>query len=95
MFFFGTGIKAVKTGYFPPLDSVQFNDIIATKTLFSKIKGYILIVLPIVSLLILAYAYNIFMSFTDQEPIKFFQEMHKEKCITKQSRPIKNLQAAF
>ena len=44
---FKTGMKTIKTGYFPPLDSVLFRDIIAKKGIASTTRGVVLLVLPI------------------------------------------------
>ena len=44
---FGTGMKTMKTGYFPPLDSVLFRDVIAKKGIASTTRGVVLLVLPI------------------------------------------------
>ena len=47
LLFFGTGMKTIRTGYFPPLDSVLFSDAIAKKGLVSTTRGVVLLVLPI------------------------------------------------
>lgn len=44
---FGTGIKIIRTGYFPPLDSVLFKDAIAKKGLVSTARGVVLVLLPL------------------------------------------------
>ncbi len=44
---FGTGIKTIRMGYFPPLDSVLFRDTIAKKGPVSTTRGVVLLVLPI------------------------------------------------
>jgi hypothetical protein len=47
----GTGIKTLKTGYFPPLDAVVFMDTIAQKGTVSRIRGIVLVMLPAFALL--------------------------------------------
>ena len=44
---FGTGMKTMRTGYFPPLDSAVFRDTIAKKGLLSTTRGIVLLVLPV------------------------------------------------
>jgi hypothetical protein len=46
MLFLGVGIKALKTGYFPPLDAVVFRDTMAKKGTVSRIRGIVIVVLP-------------------------------------------------
>ena len=75
-----TGINTVKTGYFPPLDSVQFRDTIATKGVVSKIRGYVCIALPILSLYFIYYGHYTFTQFTKGGGIHELQESIEEKC---------------
>ena len=44
---FKTGMKIMKTGYFPPLDSVLFRDAIAKKGITSTTRGVVLLALPL------------------------------------------------
>ena len=44
---FGTGTRAVRAGYFPPLDSAVFRDTIAKRGPVSTARGVVLLVLPI------------------------------------------------
>ena len=53
LLFFGTGIKTLKTGYFPPLDSVVFGDTIAKKGVISTLRGIGIIALPFLTFYIL------------------------------------------
>lgn len=48
--YLGTGIKTVKTGRFPPLDAVVFNDTISRKGLSSIFRGILLLALPVFTL---------------------------------------------
>lgn len=43
---FRMGLKTIKTGYFPPLDSVQVTDRIAKKGVISRLLGVTLLLLP-------------------------------------------------
>jgi hypothetical protein len=76
------GIKTLKTGYFPPLDSIRFHDTIATKSIFSKIKGLTSIALPFLAFFILGYTHSSFMNLTKNEPIKSFHKLYKKKCFS-------------
>ncbi len=49
--FFSTGIRTVRTGYYPPLDAIVFSDTIATKGLPSMIRGVMLLAFPILMLI--------------------------------------------
>jgi hypothetical protein len=90
LFFVKTGLKTLKTGYFPPLDSIQLNDTIATKTFASRIRGYGLVASPVVFVLVLAYTHHMFMSFTGHEPKRFFRQIHEEQCTTGASETVRN-----
>jgi len=43
----GTSIKTLKTGYYPPLDSIMFNDAIAKKEMGSTLRGIIGVFVPV------------------------------------------------
>jgi len=75
------GIEAFKTGYYPPLNSIQLNDTIAVKTTFSKIKGILLILLPIIILLGALYVYISFMNMSDGNFFKFYEDKINKKCL--------------
>lgn len=45
-----TGFKVLRHGYFPPLDSAQLGDTIAEKGILSKIRGLLLILMPLYGL---------------------------------------------
>jgi hypothetical protein len=51
------GIKILKTGYFPLLDSVHFQDTISQKGIQSKLQGVFFVLIPIL-FLICAYQIN-------------------------------------
>ena len=51
--YLGTGIRTVKTGRFPPLDAVVFNDTISKKGTLSIFRGITLIALPVFTLFVL------------------------------------------
>lgn len=75
-----TGIKAVQTGYFPAIDSSQLVDTIATKGLVSSIRGYVLVVMPIVSLGLVFFGYYMFSEFMGLESFQEFQAKIEGDC---------------
>ncbi len=58
LFFFRTGVKTIKTGYYPPLDSIVFVDTITKKGLLSSARGFILMTLPFLALFIIHLGNN-------------------------------------
>ena len=60
--FLGAGIKTVKTGYFPPLDSVVFRDTIAKKGKVSRIRGIALVMSPAFALFVVCFGNKAFTS---------------------------------
>ena len=75
------GIEAFNTGYYPPLNSIQFNDTIAIKRTFSKIRGALIVLLPIIILLSYLYLY---MSF-ESNFIEVYKDKIKEECFSRSS----------
>ena len=73
--------KTIKTGYFPPLDSVQFADRIATRTVYSKLIGYFFILFfPLVVLFTTWTSYSAVMVLTDNDPLHYFQKKNAVIC---------------
>lgn len=56
------GIKTIRTGYFPPLDSVVPIDTIAKKGFVSLLRGYLLTVLPILTVLLIYLGNDVYHS---------------------------------
>ncbi len=75
------GIEAFKTGYYPPLNSIQFKDTIAVKTTFSKIKGALIVLLPILMILSYLYFYMSFIKTSESNLVKIYKEKITEKCL--------------
>ena len=76
----GTGIKTVKTGYFPPLDSVVFRDTIAKKGKISTLRGVGLLVLPVYSLFTVYLGNNAYTEVTGGKNMHEIIEMLEAKC---------------
>lgn len=80
LFYISTGVRSIKSGYFPPIESVHFSDTIATKGVFSMIRGWLLIVLPIAALYSVYYGHYVYTVATNDEPFLIINERLKAKC---------------
>ena len=80
LLFVGTGIKTIKMGYFPPLESVVFRDTIAKKGTISKLRGFALITLPVFTLCVMYFGINAYMEVADGKNIQQINEKLMEKC---------------
>jgi len=89
------GYKAMKTGYAPPLDSVLYNDRIAIKTRFSKLKAVTLLIPPLIILIGMYYLHTSFVDIVDNSLMDNFQKKYEQKCTVIQKKPIKNPLPAF
>ena len=78
--FFKSGLKTVETGYCPPLDSVVSQDTIATKTRWSKLRGYFAMATPFVFLIMIGYSHITYMDIVNNEPTKTYQELFEKEC---------------
>ena len=83
---FREGFKIIKTGYFPPLDSVQFFDTIATKSFDSKFRGFVGVLSPFIFLIMWFEMHNSFMSLMKHKPIQIIEEQYQKKCINQSCR---------
>ena len=80
LLFLGMGIKTIKTGYFPPLDSVVFRDTIAKKGKISTLRGVGLLVLPVLSLFTVYLGNNAYTEVTGGKNMHEIIEMLEAKC---------------
>ena len=80
LLFLGTGIKTIKTGYFPPLDSVVFRDTIAKKGKISTLRGVGLLALPVFSLFTVYLGNNAYTEVTGGKNMHEIIEMLEAKC---------------
>lgn len=55
-----TGLKTLKTGYFPPLDAIVFSDTIAKRGPQSKARGALILALPLLPLVMLYMGNNLY-----------------------------------
>lgn len=77
---FRTGIKVIKTGYFPPLDSIVFRDTIAKKGVQSKVRGGILLAFPIFALFMLYYENTLYLQIAEGASIQEVNEKLERIC---------------
>ena len=75
-----TGIKIIKTGYSPPLDSVVFRDTIAKKGAVSTIRGVVILVFPVFALFVVYLGNNAFTAVTGGKNMHEIVEMLEAKC---------------
>ncbi|MGJ0490045.1 hypothetical protein [Methylobacter sp.] len=78
--FVGTGLKTIKTGYFPPLDSVVFKDTIAKKGTISTLRGVVLLVLPVFTLFIVYLGNNAYTVVAGGQNMHEIIEKLEAKC---------------
>ena len=78
--FFGMGMKTIKTGYFPPLDSIVFRDTIAKKGTVSTFRGAALVVLPVFGLFVVYLGNNAYTTVADGMTLQEITEKLEAKC---------------
>lgn len=59
------GIRSLKSGYFPPLDSVLFSDTIAKKGFVSRIRGVAFVLSPLLGIFLVYQGHQAYMQITD------------------------------
>ena len=74
------GLKTIKTGYFPPLDSVVFRDTMAKKGAISTLRGVVLLVLPVLTLFVVYLGNNAYTSFAEGKSMYEIVEKLEAKC---------------
>lgn len=75
-----TGIKTVKTGRYPPLDSVVFRDTISRKGALSTFRGITLLALPIFALFMVYLGNNTYTAVADGRNMHEIVEKLEAKC---------------
>jgi len=60
-----TGLKTLKTGYYPPLDEKRFADTIATRGWLSTIRGIAILLMPLFSVATLYFGNSAYATLTD------------------------------
>lgn len=85
--FFGMGMKTMRTGYFPPLDSVVFRDTIAKKGTVSTFRGVALVVLPIFALFVVYLGNNAYVAVAGGMTLQEITEKLKAKCPQQRTAP--------
>jgi hypothetical protein len=80
LLFLGTGIKTIKTGYFPPLDSVVLRDTIAKKGTISTLRGVTLLALPVFTLFIMYLGNNAYTAIAGGKNLQQINEKLVAKC---------------
>lgn len=78
--FFGMGMKTIRTGYFPPLDSVVFRDTIAKKGTASTFRGVALVVLPVFGLFFVYLGNNAYTAVAGGMTLQEITEKLEAKC---------------
>jgi len=80
LLFLGTGIKTIRTGYFPPLDSAVFRDTIARKGALSIFRGVVLLALPAFALFIVYLGNNAYSTVIGGKNMQEITEKLESKC---------------
>ena len=75
-----TGVRSIVSGYFPPLDSVHFSDTIAKKGTLSLIRGWLLVLLPLVAFYLVYYGHHAFTVLTKGIPVYVINEKLRATC---------------
>ncbi len=78
--FLRTGLKTIKTGYFPPLDATVFSDTIAKKGTVSQLRGVVLLALPIFTLFIIYLGNNAYTAIAAGKNMQEIVEKLEAKC---------------
>ncbi len=76
----GAGIKTVKTGRFPPLDAVVFNDTISKKGASSIFRGIFLLALPVFSLFLVYLGNSAYSEISKGKSMHEITENLEAKC---------------
>ncbi len=76
----GMGMKAVRTGYFPPLDSALLADTIVRKSIQSRLRGAALLALPLVALYLVSLGNDAYAAFTGGKSARQITERLESKC---------------
>ncbi len=74
------GIRTLRTGYFPPLDSALFASAIARKGPLSRLRGATLVAMPAVALYILLLGNDAYTEFSGGKSARQIIEMLESKC---------------
>lgn len=77
---FKTGLAAVKTGYFPPLDAIVFNDTIAKRGALSRARGAAIVAMPFVMLGLLYVGHVGYMQLTGGKTAQEFDRKLQADC---------------
>jgi len=77
---FKTGMKTIKTGYFPPLDSVLFRDVIAKKGIASTTRGVVLLVLPLFTAFVAYLGNDAYIQIAGAKGMYEIAEKFESKC---------------
>ncbi len=78
--FFPTGIRTVRTGYYPPLDAAVFSDTIAKKGAPSIIRGVMLLAFPISMLIGVSVGNDIYTASASGKSMQQIVEKMESKC---------------
>jgi uncharacterized membrane protein len=76
----GTGIKTVKSGRFPPLDTVVFNDTVSKKGASSIFRGILLLALPVFSLFLVYLGNSAYSEIAKEMSMYEITENLEAKC---------------
>jgi len=74
-----SSIETIKTGYFPPLNETIFFDTIAVNSLYSKLRGYLNLLAPLVFLILWYQMHTFFMEQTEDNPIEWTEKKYKKQ----------------
>ena len=80
LFHVRTGVRSIVSGYFPPLESVNFNDTIAKKGTLSVVRGWLLVLLPLGAFYTVYYGNHAFTVFTNGQSIHMINEKINATC---------------
>lgn len=80
LYFIEVGFKTIRSGYFPPLNSVRFSDAIAKKNLTSKIRGLVLLLSPLLGAYLIYQGHHSFMQISDGLKYEEITEKLESEC---------------
>ena len=76
-----SGLKVLRHGYFPPLDSAHIFDTIATKGIASRLRGWLLLVLPLFTFYLVYLGHTAFMAILDGRSAGQFMAQISDACL--------------
>lgn len=76
------GLKVLREGYFPPLDTVSFVQVVARKGAMSRLRGYVIVAMPLLAVFVIYLGHNAYEGVMKGRSYVEFQSAVSRKCIT-------------